>query len=215
MNITRCSIISRRRADGARAFLTAVSAEKERNRSKKRKKHHMPDVRRAYDAYEAYEVWKGLFLTPSTACGRSPSLEDGGLGGLRARSKPRIQPRVQGRDPARFKGGYGVPRGFKGEKSKFPPNPLGLAERVYSFHRPRGGSPPSKREVLGLRRSRPSAFPSIAYRGFAVAPITLRASSRSLLYNPGCRVATLLVSMGVMGFLGDLRGRNRNLPLIP
>ena len=29
-------------------------------------------------------------------------------------------------------GGYGVPRGFKGEKSKFPPNPLGLAERVPS-----------------------------------------------------------------------------------
>ena len=52
---------------------------------------------------------------------------------------------MQGRSPARFKGGYGVPRGFKGEKSKFPPNPLGLAERGYSFHRlravplPRGG----------------------------------------------------------------------------
>ena len=39
-------------------------------------------------------------------------------------------PWVQGRNPARFKGGYGVPRGFKGEKSKSPPNPLGLAERV-------------------------------------------------------------------------------------
>ena len=37
---------------------------------------------------------------------------------------------MQGRNPARFKGGYGVPRGFKGEKSKSPPNPLGLAERV-------------------------------------------------------------------------------------
>ena len=35
-------------------------------------------------------------------------------GGLRARSKTRIQPRVQGRNPARFNGGYGVPRGFKG-----------------------------------------------------------------------------------------------------
>ena len=43
-----------------------------------------------------------------------------------------IQPRVQGRNPARFNGGYGVPRGFKGEKSKSPPNPLGLAERVPS-----------------------------------------------------------------------------------
>ena len=80
---------------------------------------------------------------------------------------------------------------------------------------PAGGPPPSKREVLGLRRSRPSALPSIAYRGFAVAPITLRAPSRRFSYNPGCRVATLLVSKGVMGFLGDLRGRSRNLPLIP
>ena len=51
---------------------------------------------------------------------------------FRAFSKPRIQLRVQGRNPARFKGGYGVPRGFKGEKSKSPPNPLGLAERVPS-----------------------------------------------------------------------------------
>ena len=46
--------------------------------------------------------------------------------------------------------------------------------RVYSFHRC-GGPPPSRREVWGVRRSRPSALPSIAYRGFAVAPITLRA----------------------------------------
>ena len=83
-----------------------------------------------------------------------------------------------------------------------------------SFHRC-GGPPPSKREVLGFRRSKPAALPSIGYRGFAVAPKPLRASSRSLLYNPGCRVETLLVSKGVMGFLGDLRGRNRNLPLIP
>ena len=46
---------------------------------------------------------------------------------------------MQGRNPARFKGGYGVPRGFKGEKSKSPPNPLGLAERV---HRPQTMIPP-------------------------------------------------------------------------
>ena len=39
---------------------------------------------------------------------------------------------MQGRNPARFNGGYGVPRGFKGGISKFPPNPLGLAERVPS-----------------------------------------------------------------------------------
>ena len=97
-----------------------------------------------------------------------------------------------------------------------------------SFHRPRtpstargllpppaGGPPPSKREVLGFRRSKPAALPSIGYRGFAVAPITLRAPSRSHLYNPGCRVATLLVLMGVMGFLGDLRGRNSKSPPNP
>ena len=77
------------------------------------------------------------------------------------------------------------------------------------------GPPPSKREVWGVRRSRPTALPSIGYRGFAVAPMTLRAPSRSLLYNPGCRVATLLVSKGVMGFLGDLRGRNSKSPPNP
>ena len=83
--------------------------------------------------------------TPSTAANsfhrlrRSPSLEEGGLGASRALSKLFIQPRVQGRNPARFNGGYGVPRGFKGEKSKSPPNPLGLAERV---HRPQTMIPP-------------------------------------------------------------------------
>ena len=49
-----------------------------------------------------------------------------------------------------------------------------------SFHRC-GGPPPSKREVLGFRRSRPAALPSIGYRGFAVAPKTLRASSRRVV----------------------------------
>ena len=61
-------------------------AEKERNNSKKEKKHHMPDVCRAYDVYEAYEVWKRFFRedggrerflphgvrTPSTARGAVP-----------------------------------------------------------------------------------------------------------------------------------------------
>ena len=60
-----------------------------------------------------------------------------------------------------------------------------------SFHRPRGGPPPSRREVWGIR-----------------------APSRSSLYNSGCRVETLLVSMGVMGFLGDLReDRSRARPV--
>ena len=46
---------------------------------------------------------------------------------------------------------------------------------------PAGGPPPSRREVWGFRRSRPSALPSIAYRGFAVAPMTLRAPSRNVV----------------------------------
>ena len=57
----------------------------------------------------------------------------------------------------------------------------GESSSADSFHRPRtpstaaGGPPPSKREVLGFRRSRPAALPSIGYRGFAVAPKPLRA----------------------------------------
>ena len=84
-----------------------------------------------------------------------------------------------------------------------------------SFHRLRAVPLPRRGRSWGIRRSKPAALSSIAYRGFAVAPITLRAPSRSHLYNPGCRVETLLVSKGVMGFLGDLRGKNRNFPLIP
>ena len=40
---------------------------------------------------------------------------------LYGRAKNLIQLRVQGRNPARFKGGYGVPRGFKGEKFEISP----------------------------------------------------------------------------------------------
>ena len=129
---------------------------------------------------------------------RSPSLEEGGLGASRALSNFLLLLRVQGRNPGRFNGGYGVP---SGARLLLPP--------------PTGRSPSLKEGGLGFRRSRPPALPSIGYRGFAVAPITLRAPFRRFLYNSGCRVETLLVSKGVMGFLGDLRGRNRNLPLIP
>ena len=96
------------------------------------KKNHMPDARGACRAYD----WgfDGVELLPPPANSfhrlRAVPLPRGGRsGGIRVLSKILIQPRVQGRNPARFKGGYGVPRGFKGEKSKSPPNPLGLAER--------------------------------------------------------------------------------------
>jgi len=89
------------------------------------KKNHMPDARGACRAYDWDLMGSNSFhrlRTPSTACGRSPSLEEGGLGGF--------------------------------------------------------------------------------------------ASSRRFLYNSGCRVETLLVSKGVMGFLGDLReDRSRARPV--
>ena len=85
MNITRCSIISRRRVErdnGERCFFRGLRLRKKNAiTQKKRKKHHMPDVCRAYDAYEAYEVWKGLFLTPSTARGAVPLPRRGRSGG--------------------------------------------------------------------------------------------------------------------------------------
>ena len=69
---------------------------------------------------------------------------------------------------------------LRGRNSKSPPNPLGLAERRSLLPPSADGPPPSKREVLGFRRSRPTALPSIGYRGFAVAPMTLRAPSRKI-----------------------------------
>ena len=89
---------------------------------------HMSDMLKEKDIRRKSN---GFELLPPPAGGPPPSKRE--VWGFRILSKPRIQPRVQGRNPARFKGGYGVPRGFKGEKSKSPPNPLGLAERV---HRP-------------------------------------------------------------------------------
>ena len=82
----------------------------------------------------------------------------------RTLSTPLIQPRVQGRNPARFNGGYGVPRGFKGEKSKFPPNPLGLAERVPRIARRLCNRPPSplpKDLPLRGRGDRPQAVEGV------------------------------------------------------
>ena len=179
MNITRCSIISRRRAErdnGERCFSRSCVCGKRTQYLKKREKNiiclmcvghmmHMKHMKFEKGFFErtagenAFQRMGDELLPPPA--GRSPSLEEGGLGGLRARSKPRIQPRVQGRDPARFKGGYGVPRGFKGEKSKSPPNPLGLAER-------RSLLPP-------LRRS-----PSLEEGGLGASPVKA--------FRPCCRL---------------------------
>ena len=109
------------------------------------KKNHMPDARGACRAYDL--GFDSIFPPlPKT------SLLEGGLGdspvkayglavdciqGLcgrpynpsRALSKILIQPRVQDRNPARFKGGYGVPRGFKGgSKPSAPCGRLSEAE---------------------------------------------------------------------------------------
>ena len=48
-----------------------------------------------------------------------------------------------------------------------------------------GRSPSLEEGGLGLRRSRPTALPSIGYRGFAVAPITLRAPARRVVITSG------------------------------
>ena len=88
-------------------------------------------------------------LLPPSADGPPPSMRE--VWGLRAPSRRFLyNPGCRVETLLVSMGGYGVPRGFKGEKSKSPPNPLGLAERVYSFHRPRGGPPPSRREVWGV-----------------------------------------------------------------
>ena len=50
---------------------------------------------------------------------------------------------------------------------------------------PRAVPLPRRGRSWGIRRSKPAALPSIGYRGFAVAPMTLRAPSRSLVYSPG------------------------------
>ena len=90
---------------------------------------------------------------------------------------------------------------------------VGESSSADSFHRPRTPStargllPPPRAVPLprrgrswGIRRSKPAALPSIGYRGFAVAPITLRASSRNIvvitvtgaaIYETGAQCAPL------------------------
>ncbi len=89
---------------------------------------------------------------------------------------------------------------FSGERGeRLPPS-------ADSFHRPRTPSTaaavplPRRGRSLGIRRSKPAALPSIGYRGFAVAPMTLRASSRNIvvitvtgaaIYETGAQCAPL------------------------
>ena len=72
-----------------------------------------------------------------------------------------------------------------------PPNPLVLAERVPRPQAVEGVlCPHSVESVSSLRptgftrRSKPSVLPPIVYRGFAVAPITLRTLSKTLARSP-------------------------------
>ena len=67
-----------------------------------------------------------------------------------ALSKPLIQPRVQGRNPARFKGGYGVPRGFKGGSK--PSAPCG---RLSEAEHPKRKGATLLRPLSAVRRNRP------------------------------------------------------------
>ena len=82
------------------------------------------------------------------------------------------------------------PLQFFGNKKNHMPDARGACRAydwAYSFHRLRtpstacGRSPSLEEGGLGLRRSRPPALPSIAYRGFAIAPMTLRAPSRNVV----------------------------------
>ena len=168
---------------------------------------------------------RGLLLPPpdnSFHRLRAVPLPRGGRSGAsRSLSKPLIQLRVQGRNPARFKGGYGVPRGFKGEKSKSPPNPLGLAERVYSFHRLRA-VPLPRRGRSGASRSLSKSLIQLRVQGRNPArfnggygvPRGFKGGSKpsapcgrlSEAEHPKRKGATLLRPLSAV---------NRNLPLIP
>ena len=81
---------------------------------------------------------------------RSPSLKEGGLGAARALSKILIQLRVQGRNPGRFNGGYGVPRGFKGGSK--PSAPCG---RLSEAEHPKRKGATLLRPLSAVNRNRP------------------------------------------------------------
>ena len=80
---------------------------------------------------------------------RSPSLEEGGLGGFASSRSSLYNSGCRVATLLVSKGVMGFLGDLRGRNSKSPPNPLGLAERGYSFHRC-GGPPPSRREVWGF-----------------------------------------------------------------
>ena len=94
--------------------------------------------------------------TPSTVCEllpplrRSPSLDEGGLGAARALSNFLLLLRVQGRNPGRFKRGYGVPRGFKGGSK--PSAPCG---RFSEAEHPKRKKATLLRPLSAVSRNRP------------------------------------------------------------
>ena len=117
------------------------------------KKNHMPDARGACRAYD-WGFDGGLLLPPPANSFhrlRAVPLPRGGRSGGFASSRNLVyNPGCRVETLLVSMGVMGFLGDSRGRNSKSPPNPLGLAERVYSFHRPRGGPPPSKREVWGF-----------------------------------------------------------------
>ena len=93
-------------------------------------------------------------LVPRTPSPKTSLLEGGGppAGGGRSSSPALIgrSPRVQGRNPARFKGGYGVPRGFKGGSK--PSAPCG---RLSEAEHPKRKGATLLRPLSAVNRNRP------------------------------------------------------------
>ena len=117
----------------------------------------MPDMCRAYDAYEAYEVWKGLFLTPSTA-GNS-------FHRLRAVPLPR-----GGRSWGFAGQGLRPFRRLHIGALRSPLSPFAPSQRYFSIPRTSPQRPPSSREgdrpqaVEGVfSRRKAYSFPKLKY----------------------------------------------------
>ena len=109
-----------------------------------------------------------------------------------------------------LEGGGPPSGGGRSSRASRPYYPSPLSKKLDRSSVPRTSlqRPPSSREG-----DRPQAVEGVPAHRAPLSP--LHAPSRSPLYNPGCRVEPLLVSMGVMGFLGDSRGRNSKSPPNP